>query len=187
MHRLLNQVFGITAVFPLLVSAISLNLAEEKVVSSQTRGEDSADAMAGGATTTGDGATARNGVIARDGALGSFGAQVGDQAALLWGAVSQRRVWLPALFMLLWQGTPSSGGAFFYFLTDELGFGPEFLGRVSVGTSIASLVGWLDPMRVRLIDTLTISPCLFGCSWASGSTGPICKKCPSRRSSAASR
>ena len=67
--------------------------------------------------------------------------QVGDQATLLWGAVSQRRVWLPALFMLLWQGTPSSGGAFFYFLTDELGFGPEFLGRVSVGTSIASLVG----------------------------------------------
>ena len=89
---LLNQVFGITAVFPLLVSAISLNLAEEKVVSSQTRGEDSADAMAGGATTTGDGATARNGVIARDGALGSFGAQVGDQAALLWGAVSQRHL-----------------------------------------------------------------------------------------------
>jgi hypothetical protein len=143
-----NQVFGITAVFPLLVSAISLNLAEEKVVSSQTRGEDSADAMAGGATTTGDGATARNGVIARDGALGSFGAQVGDQAALLWGAVSQRRVWLPALFMLLWQGTPSSGGAFFYFLTDELGFGPEFLGRVSVGTSIASLVGWLRLVQI---------------------------------------
>lgn len=89
MHRLLNQVFGITAVFPLLVSAISLNLAEEKVVSSQTWGEDSADAMAGGATTTGDGAaarngaSARNGAIARDGALSSFLAQVGDQDGAL--------------------------------------------------------------------------------------------------------
>ena len=88
MHRLLNQVFGITAVFPLLVSAISLNLAEAKVVPSTTKGErastnDSADTMAGGATTTGDGAAARNGAIARDGALSSFLAQVGDQDGAL--------------------------------------------------------------------------------------------------------
>ena len=94
MHRLLNQVFGITAVFPLLVSAISLNLAEAKVVTSTTKGErastnDSADTMAGGATTTGDGAaarngaSARNGAIARDGALSSFLAQVGDQDGAL--------------------------------------------------------------------------------------------------------
>ena len=88
MHRLLNQVFGITAVFPLLVSAISLNLAEAKVVTSTTKGErastnDSADTMAGGATTTGDGAAARNGAIARDGALSSFLAQVGDQDGAL--------------------------------------------------------------------------------------------------------
>ena len=88
MHRLLNQVFGITAVFPILVSAISLNLAEAKVVTSTTKGErastnDSADTMAGGATTTGDGAAARNGAIARDGALSSFLAQVGDQDGAL--------------------------------------------------------------------------------------------------------
>jgi len=42
------------------------------------------------------------------------------------------------------QATPSSDGAFFYFLTDEIGIGPEFLGRIKVGTSLASLLGiWL--------------------------------------------
>ena len=52
-----------------------------------------------------------------------------------------RQVWLPALFIFLWQATPSCGDAFFYFITDDLGIGPEFLGRVRVGTSLASIFG----------------------------------------------
>jgi folate/biopterin transporter len=56
-------------------------------------------------------------------------------------AMGQKAIWLPVLFVFLWQATPSSDSAFFFFTTNDLGFGPEFLGRVRLVTSIASLVG----------------------------------------------
>jgi len=33
----------------------------------------------------------------------------------LWGSVRQRRVFLPTLFIFLWQATPQSDSAMFYF------------------------------------------------------------------------
>lgn len=94
----------------------------------------------------------------------------------LWGSVRQRSVFLPTLFIFLWQATPQSDSAMFYFTyvhckydhyffficeefpvllvfsyhlvvflihfsTNSLGFTPEFLGRVKLVTSVASLVG----------------------------------------------
>ncbi|MBD1833270.1 folate/biopterin family MFS transporter [Cyanobacteria bacterium FACHB-472] len=56
-------------------------------------------------------------------------------------AVSQKAIWLPTVFLFLWQATPSADSAFFFFTTNELGFEPEFLGRVRLVTSIASLIG----------------------------------------------
>jgi folate/biopterin transporter len=56
-------------------------------------------------------------------------------------ALSQKAIWLPVLFVFLWQAAPSSDSAFFFFSTNDLGFGPEFLGRVRLVTSVASLVG----------------------------------------------
>jgi folate/biopterin transporter len=56
-------------------------------------------------------------------------------------AISQKAIWLPVLFVFLWQATPSSDSAFFFFTTNDLGFGPEFLGRVRLVTSVASLIG----------------------------------------------
>jgi folate/biopterin transporter len=42
------------------------------------------------------------------------------------------------------QATPSADAAFFFFTTNELHFEPEFLGRVRLVTSFASLVGvWI--------------------------------------------
>lgn len=59
-------------------------------------------------------------------------------------AFSDRQILLPVAFMFLWQATPASDSAFFYFTTNELGFSPEFLGTVRFVTSIASLFGvWL--------------------------------------------
>ncbi len=59
-------------------------------------------------------------------------------------AVSQKAIWLPAAFIFIWQATPTSDAAFFFFSTNELKFEPEFLGRVRLVTSIASLLGvWL--------------------------------------------
>ncbi len=64
-----------------------------------------------------------------------------NQVRLLKGAVSQKVIWMPALFLFLWQATPTADSAFFFFSTNELGFQPEFLGRVRLVTSFASLIG----------------------------------------------
>ena len=59
-------------------------------------------------------------------------------------AVTQKSIWLPTAFLFILQSTPSSDSAFFFFTTNELGFPPEFLGRVRLVTSIAGLAGiWL--------------------------------------------
>lgn len=64
-----------------------------------------------------------------------------DQVKLLKQAVSKKVIWMPALFLFLWQATPTADSAFFFFSTNELGFAPEFLGRVRLVTSLASLIG----------------------------------------------
>lgn len=66
---------------------------------------------------------------------------VWSQVKQLKAAFSQRVIWMPALFLFLWQSTPSADSAFFFFTTNDLGFEPEFLGRVRLVTSLAALVG----------------------------------------------
>ena len=69
---------------------------------------------------------------------------VWKQVKQLRGAITQKAIWLPTAFVFIWQATPSADSAFFYFTTNELGFEPEFLGRVGLVTNIASLIGiWL--------------------------------------------
>jgi folate/biopterin transporter len=64
-----------------------------------------------------------------------------DQIQLVWQAIRQKAILLPTLFIFVWQASPSAESAFFYFTTNELGFEPEFLGRVRLVTSVAGLVG----------------------------------------------
>ncbi len=64
-----------------------------------------------------------------------------QQLGQLRQAVTQKTIWLPMAFLFIWQATPTADSAFFYFTTNELGFQPEFLGRVRLVTSIASLLG----------------------------------------------
>ena len=66
---------------------------------------------------------------------------VWTQVKQLKDAFSQRAIWMPALFLFIWQSTPSADSAFFFFTTNDLGFEPEFLGRVRLVTSVAALVG----------------------------------------------
>ncbi|MDY6784983.1 MAG: folate/biopterin family MFS transporter [Cyanobacteriota bacterium] len=68
-------------------------------------------------------------------------ARVKDQIRQLWGGLRQKAIWLPTAFVFIWQATPNSGSALFYFTTNELGFQPEFLGRVRLVTSVAALIG----------------------------------------------
>ena len=57
--------------------------------------------------------------------------------------LKQKSIWLPVAFLFIWQATPTADSAFFFFSTNELGFEPEFLGRVRLVTSLASIIGIL--------------------------------------------
>ena len=90
------------------------------------------------------------------------------QVKQLRSAVTQKAILLPLIFIFIWQATPGSESAFFFFTTNELGFEPEFLGRVHLVTSVASLIGvWLYqryfkhvPFRVIFGWTTVISALL---------------------------
>lgn len=82
---------------------------------------------------------------------------VWNQVQQLRKAVSQKAIWLPTAFLFLWQCTPTADAAFFFFSTNELGFEPEFLGRVRLVTSIASLLGvWLFQKYFKTVPFRTI-------------------------------
>jgi folate/biopterin transporter len=104
-----QTVFAITAIFPLIVSAVAWLISEEKT--------DPANKISDSQP------------------------QVMVQIKQLWGAISQKTIWLPTLFLFIWQATPTTDSAFFFFVTNELGFNAEFLGKVRLITSLASLLG----------------------------------------------
>jgi folate/biopterin transporter len=131
-HLGTQMVFGITATFPLLVSAVAGLIVEERVESRLDL------------------------------------STVWTQIKQLRGALTQKAIWLPTAFVFIWQATPTADSAFFYFTTNELGFEPEFLGRVRLVTSVASLIGiWLFqrflkniPFRVIMGWTTVLSAVL---------------------------
>eukprot|EP00955_Chlamydomonas_euryale_P109053 365903-Chlamydomonas_euryale.AAC.1 len=59
-----------------------------------------------------------------------LGQRLARQGQGMWSAIKQERILYPAVFVFLWQATPSCDVALFYFQTNELGFQPEFLGKV---------------------------------------------------------
>ncbi|XVF63088.1 hypothetical protein PTKIN_Ptkin09bG0060800 [Pterospermum kingtungense] len=109
-------VFGVTALLPLLTSAVAVLVKEQRVVRP---------------------ARVQNVLLANP----SFLESSRESVIQLWKAVRQPNVFLPTVFVFLWQATPQSDSAMFYFTTNKLGFTPEFLGRVKLVTSVASLVG----------------------------------------------
>lgn len=77
---------------------------------------------------------------------------VWNQLGQLRQAVGQKSIWMPTAFLFLWQATPTAESAFFFFTTNELGFDPEFLGRVRLVTSLASLAGvWVFQRFLRTV------------------------------------
>jgi len=77
---------------------------------------------------------------------------VKGQMQQLWQAITQKQILLPTVFILIWQATPSSDSALFFFMTNELGFEPEFLGSVRLVSSFASLAGvWIFQRFLKTI------------------------------------
>jgi folate/biopterin transporter len=82
-----------------------------------------------------------------------------NQLVQILAAITQKAILLPTLFIFFWHATPNAEAAFFYFTTNELHFDPEFLGRVRLVTSFASLIGvwafqrYLKTIPFRVIFT----------------------------------
>lgn len=81
----------------------------------------------------------RTGPGRRDGA--ALANQLRAQTANLWDAVKMPAILWPSVFIFCWNGTPAPSSAMFFFQTNELGFTPEFLGRVSLVAAVAKLGG----------------------------------------------
>ncbi len=119
-----RTVFLITAVFPLIVSAVAWLIAESPIIRDTQKKDNNLEN-----NSTQD----INNVLS-----------VKQQVKQLRQAISQKAIWLPTAFIFIWQATPTSDSAFFFFTTNELHFEAEFLGRVRLVTSIAALVGiWI--------------------------------------------
>jgi folate/biopterin transporter len=115
-HFTNRVVFGITAVFPLIVSLMAWIIIESKVTEAYDW------------------------------------SAVKDQVKQLRQAMTQKSIWMPTAFVFLWQATPTADSAFFFFATNDLGFQPEFLGRIRLITSVASLVGiWVFQRFLKAI------------------------------------
>lgn len=109
-------VFGLTALLPLITSGVAV-LVKEQPMHGAGRGQNLS------LQSPGFYQTSRHKIIQ------------------LWATIRQPNVFLPTLFLFLWQGTPQSDSAMFFFITNKLHFTPEFLGRVKLVTSVASLLG----------------------------------------------
>ncbi|KAF5203764.1 Folate-biopterin transporter 1 protein, partial [Thalictrum thalictroides] len=119
-------VFGITALLPLITSAVSVLVNEQRTPGSLKRHEETTPVSLKGHIP-----------LVSQGFIESSK----QNLIQLWGAIRQPNVFLPTLFIFLWQATPQSDSTMFYFTTNQLGFTPEFLGRVKLVTSVASLLG----------------------------------------------
>jgi len=112
-----RTVFGITALFPLIVSGVAWLIAESPISTNH-----------------------------------SNPLPIKHQLKQLRLAITQKTIWLPTAFVFIWQATPNAESAFFYFSTNELHFEPEFLGRVNLVTSFASLAGvWIFQRYLKSI------------------------------------
>jgi folate/biopterin transporter len=118
-----RSIFGITAILPFLVALTAFAMKEERVVVQNHALDIENNESTLDTTTT------------------PYLNIVQDQIKSLWNAFQQSSIWKPTLFIFLWQSTPTSEGAFFYFLTNDLLLGPEFLGRVRFITAAAGLLG----------------------------------------------
>ena len=120
-------VFGVTAMFPLLIACAAALVREDPARDADegTFYENENDNVEGN--------------VAPRRVKGS--ARALELGTTLWSVGKRRAIWAPALFVFLWQATPNPGTAMFYFQTNQLGFQPEFLGRVALARAVAALAG----------------------------------------------
>jgi folate/biopterin transporter len=135
-----RPVFLITACFPLLVAAAATAIPEVPV--GRDADETGAQrARAGTSMKMTPTRTTTTTTTTTTPTIAELPAAFAGQAKALWGAMSEKSILYPAIFVFLWQATPSASTAMLFFETNELGFTTEFLGRIQLLASVASLLG----------------------------------------------
>jgi len=132
-----REVFGIASFLPLIVAGMSL-LIEEEPVQKKKNSELIVTNGSNGVTDNAESPLSEDSIDTDDAISG-----IQEQISSLWGALRQPNIYKPIFFIFLWQATPTSEGAMLYFMTNDIGFGPEFLGRVRLVTAASSLLGVL--------------------------------------------
>ena len=151
-----RDVFGIASVLPLAVAAISFLIDEKPIAKTTTEVVLNTNGSNGLAPLENEQSSLNGNDITLDEDVDTM-SSVQEQISSLWGALSQPSIYKPVLFIFLWHATPSSDGASLYFLTNEIGLGPEFLGRVRVVTAISSLFGvWLYNQYLRTVPIKSV-------------------------------
>ena len=151
-----RSVFALTAFLPLLVALIAVQVDEKPIVKANGSGV----AKMTDSSMTIDSEPDESNFLSSGG--------IKKQVEALWDAFRQDSIWKPALFIFLWQSTPTADGAFFFFLSNEMNFGPEFMGRVSLASSIATLVG--VALYNQYLKRVPIKDILF---WSSIASVPL--------------
>ena len=142
-----RQVFGIASLLPLLVALMSLSIEEEPYEKPN---------VSDISTTNGSESESMD--------VNNNLDPIKDQISALWDALRQPSIFKPVLFIFLWQATPTSEGAMLYFLTNDIGFGPELLGRVRLVTAAASLFGvWLYQKTLRTVPIKNVLVRMCNC------------------------
>ncbi|GFH45009.1 hypothetical protein CTEN210_01483 [Chaetoceros tenuissimus] len=171
-----KEVFTITAALPLLVASIAFFINEESIdkkkalPSSNVSTTEVIDFQPETSSLIPSTPVQTSGkdISANTAALTDESFTIKKQVESLWQAIKEPAVWKPALFLFLWQSTPTSDGAFLYYMTNDLGFGPEFLGRVRLITAAASLAGVWGYQK--FLRTVAIKDILF---WSSIVSAPL--------------
>lgn len=140
-HFTTRTVFLITALFPLLVSGVACLIAESPI-KKDSKNINNANSLA-----------------------------IKHQLNQLRKAIYQKSIWLPTAFIFIWHATPNAESAFFFFFTNELHFKPEFLGRINLVTSIASILGiWIFQRFLKSLPFRVIFAWITALSGALGMT-----------------
>jgi folate/biopterin transporter len=179
-----RDVFGFTAILPFAVAAISTTIKEQPIVISAA-GSSNSDSTVPTATET----TIKAFSPSEKEISSSSSADYGERLFSSWpdqqvsslysapssstslqdtltqqitavkDAFSKPEIWKPTLFLFLWQSTPSSGGAFLYFIMNDLHVTTDTLGRLQFATAIATLVGVV--LYNRFLQTISIRSILI--------------------------
>lgn len=173
-----RQVFALTAMFPLAVAASSGTISERRRNEIGAAFESAAVRGEGGDGDGDDGADDKRigserlpaaSLPARQPSpLSRFVVDARSLLRTLWTSVRKPAVFYPVLFVVMWQATPSCDTAFFYYITNELKFQPEFLGRVRFVSSAAMLAGVF--LYNRYLNSVPIKRTLY---WTTVASAPL--------------